>query len=71
MLTFVIYFTLQKSESTQKSQSTLSYPQKYSNQEGMGLSCILSHKDEINVFLSWIGFNILVSHEILIFHSSI
>ena len=51
MLTFVIYFTLQKSESTQKSQSTLSYPEKYSNQEGMGLSCILSHKDEINVVL--------------------
>ena len=37
----------------------------------MRLSWILSHKDDINVVLSWAGFNILMRNEIPIFHNNI
>ena len=40
-------------------------------QERMCLSWILSRKDDINVVLSWEGFNILIRNEMAIFHSNI
>ena len=36
----------------------------------MCLSWILFHKDDIDPVLSWSGFNILIRHEMAIFHSS-
>ena len=40
-------------------------------QERMCFSWILSRKDDINVVLSWEGFNILIRNEMAIFHSNI